>query len=346
MRLRHCRTGLLAATVVLTAGTVPAPAAEAATATYTGCAAVPGTVLVDAARAGCPEVEPVAAAVAGAPADDAAAVLAGLGWTATRALPLAGAAAGQYDLVAIRGTGALRIRRTGQAPSLDGWSAGRELVFARSTIVGGRPIPRDAAFCTSAFLVRLGGGALGGLSAAHCGGLRSDGRAQRPNVALRRPPQPGIVLGRVRRILTRALRLDALVLPVPVGAHRTAAPVVDRGIALPPWAVAGTARLLPGRAVCFTGRTSGVDQCGRLRGAGSRPLERVLLGKFRVTVRCTTITARSGDSGGPVYTAPRADGTVRAIGIVTLVSGPLQLMCFTPIRPVLHRLGATVASAT
>jgi hypothetical protein len=121
--------------------------------------------------------------------------------------------------------------------------------------------------------------------------------------------------------------------------------VVDRGIGLPPWPVAGTAALTPGRRVCFTGRSSGADQCGTLRGSAARPLERVLANEFKVNVRCTTITARSGDSGGPVYTAPRADGTVRAIGIVTLVSGPLQQMCFTPLAPVLQRLGARLAVA-
>ncbi|MCW3016303.1 MAG: hypothetical protein JWO02_3395 [Solirubrobacterales bacterium] len=338
------RTRLAAVTVVAAVAGTPTAAADAATSTYTRCGAVPGTVFVEAARAGCAEVEIVATAVAAAPAADAAGVLSALGWSATRALPASGAAVGQYDLVAVRGTGALRIRRVGRAPSLDGWSAGRELVFARGTIVGGRPIPRDAAFCTSAFLVRLRGGAPGGLSAAHCAGLRSDGLVQRRNAALRRPPQPGIVLGRVLAILTRSAPLDALVLPVPRGAHRTAAPVVDRGISRPPWAVAGTAQLLAGRAVCFTGRTSGADQCGRLGGASARPLERVLDSEFHITVRCTTITARAGDSGGPVYTAPRADGTVRAIGIVTLVSGPSQLMCFTPVTPVLRDLGAALVA--
>ena len=35
-------------------------------------------------------------------------------------------------------------------------------------------------------------------------GLRKDGSVQRRNVVLRRAPQPGIVLGRVQRILTRS----------------------------------------------------------------------------------------------------------------------------------------------
>lgn len=335
---------LLAAAVGLVAVAAAAPSARAGTSTYTRCGDVGGTVFVDAARVGCGVAEPVAAAVAAAPEADTVAVLAGLGWTATRATP-ADVAGDTYDLVAVKGRGALRIRRAGRGVSLDGYSAGRELVFARGTIVGGRPIPRDAAFCTSAFLVRLNGGRFGGLSAAHCGGLRSDGTVQRRNVALRRPPQPGLVLGRVLRILTRSVPLDALVLPVPHGPHRSAAPVVDRGISRPPWPVVGTAALTAGRRVCFSGRTSGPDQCGTLRGKTARPLEHVLDSQFRVQVRCTTITARAGDSGGPVYTAPRADGTVRAIGIVTLVSGPRQQMCFTPLAPVLRTLGATLATS-
>jgi hypothetical protein len=166
----------------------------------------------------------------------------------------------------------------------------------------------------------------------------------RRNTGLRRPPQPGIVLGTVRRILTRTAPLDALVLPVPRGADRTAVPVVDRGVARPPHPVAGTAALTPGRRVCFTGRTSGPDRCGRLRGAGARPAERLLSLQAGLVVRCTTVRAAPGDSGGPVYTAPRADGSVRAVGIVTLVVGRSQRMCFTPLAPVLDRLDARLAT--
>jgi len=337
-------SSLITATTLLVIAAAPA-SAPAAVSRYDECAAVPGTVFVGAARVACAEVEPVAATVAAAPTAEAAAVLAGQGWTATRVLPASGEAAGQFDLVAVKGARVLIIRRTGEAPSLDGWSAGRELVFARNTIVGGRPVPRGASFCTSAFLVRLGADKLGGLSAAHCGGLRSDGLVQRRNVALRRPPQPGVVLGRVLRILGRTKALDALVAPVPQGEARSAAPLVDRGIARPPWAVTGTARLLAGRTVCFTGRTSGIDRCGRLLGSSGRFVERQARRKFGVTVRCTTITGRPGDSGGPVYTAPTAGGTVRALGIVTLVNGLLQQMCFTPIQPVLDELDASLVTS-
>lgn len=333
-RVRRLPRLLTAAAVALGVPATPAAAAER----FTRCAGADGLELVGAARVSCDEVAPVAAAVARAPAADAAAVLAGAGWRALRARDARG---GVHDLLALRGRAALRLRRRGPAPDLDGWAAGRELIFSSRRIVGGRPIPRDAAACTSAFLVRLRGGGIGGLSAAHCAGLDRKGRVVRRNVALRRPPAPGIVLGRVQRILTRRAPLDALVLPVPA----TAAPVVDRGLSRPPWVVAGPARALAGRRICFSGRTSGIDRCGRIRGRGVRGAELLLSLQAGLVVRCTTVTARQGDSGGPVYTAPAADGTVRAVGIVTLVVGRRGAMCFTPLTPSLDRLGARLVTS-
>jgi len=308
---------------------------------YARCPDVPGASVVDAARVDCAAVAAVAAVTAAAPADDAVGVLTAQGWTPYRALP---ADAGEFDLVALRGTAALRLRRAGRAPDLDGFAAGRELVFARPTIVAGAPIPNGAALCTSAFLVRLTSGSLGGLSAAHCAGLRSDGTTQRRNAALRRPPVPGVVLGRVQRVVARSAPLDALLLPAPRGARRTATAIVDRGVSRPPWVVSGVAKSTGGRRACYTGRTSGVDRCGRLRDGSARPIERFLAFLGGGVVRCTTVAAAEGDSGGPVYTAPRADGTVRALGITTLVFGPRDLMCFTPIQPVLDRLGARLVT--
>ncbi|MCW3039436.1 MAG: hypothetical protein JWM31_1341, partial [Solirubrobacterales bacterium] len=98
------------------------------------------------------------------------------------------------------------------------------------------------------------------------------------------------------------------------------------------------------RRICFTGRTSGPDRCGQIRGSSSRAVERLFLLEG-LTVRCTTIRARHGDSGGPVYTAPGSDGAVRAVGIVTLIAGPQAQMCFTPVQPVLAALGARIATA-
>ncbi|HYF27916.1 MAG TPA: hypothetical protein VD931_19390 [Baekduia sp.] len=318
-----------------------APAGALAAASYTPCEPVPGAAAVAVARAGCAEAQAAAAALVAQPPERAGQALAPAGWTPLRA---ADTGRGSHDLVALRGRAAVLVRRGGAAPDLDGWSAGRELVFARATIVGGRPIPRGAAFCTSAFLVRLSGGRRGGLSAAHCAGLRRSGLVARRNAALRRPPAPGIVLGRVLRTTARRAPLDALALPVPRGTGRTASSVVDRGIARPPWPVVGTARPLRGRRVCFTGRTSGADRCGRIASRAARPAEAFLGLRTGLIVRCTTIRARQGDSGGPVYTAPRGDGTVRAVGLVTLVAGPSSAMCFTPLGPVLDRLGARLVA--
>lgn len=299
---------------------------------YTRCENAGDAVVVEVSIATCDEARAVATALAAAPPADSATALGLVGWTPLRAAATEDEQS--HDVVAIRGRAALRIRRPGVAPDLDGWMAGRELLLARGRLVGGRPPPRDAVLCTSAFLIRLNG-RLGGLSAAHCGGVRSDGTTQRRNAVLRRPPQPGIVLGRVQRNLLRTRPLDALVLPVPSGPGRSSAAIVNRSVARPPWFVIGSARPLRGRRVCFTGRTSGVDRCGRI--VRSFPNAKGL--------PCTTITAREGDSGGPVYTYPSARGTVRAVGITTIVVGLLQLMCFTPLEPVLDALNAKLVTA-
>jgi hypothetical protein len=327
---------LLAVAAVL----VAAPTAGAQSA-YTACEPAGDATIVSVSVATCEEARAVATALADASAADSARVIAAAGWSPLRAATTDDRTA--YDLIATRGLAALRIRRRGAAPDLDGWAAGRELLFARGKLVGGKPPPSGAALCTSAFLIALGGHP-GGLSAAHCGGTRSDGTTQRRNAALRRPPQPGIVLGRVQRNVKRTQPLDALVLPVPSGPTRPSAAVVDRGVNRPPWFVAGVAKSTSGRSVCYSGRTSGVDQCGRIVSSGARRAERLLSVFAGTVVRCTTITAREGDSGGPVYTAPRGDGTVYAIGITTLVVGDSARMCYTPITPVLDALHATLAT--
>ena len=322
---------VLLAAAALLAG---ASSASAQVGEYAHCEKTGDAKIIDVSGASCDEARVVATALAAAPTAPVETTLAAQGWT-----PLRVAATGfeeSYDLVATRGLASLMIRRPGAAPDIDGWMAGRELLFARPQLVGGRPPPRNAVLCTSAFLIRLGTHP-GGLSAAHCGGVTKNRTTRRRNAALRRPPQAGIVLGRVQRNLmrsrSRGRRLDALVLPVPSGANRPAAAVIDRGVLRPPWFVRGSARPLLGRHVCYTGRTSGADQCGRI--VRSYPGTRL---------PCTTITAREGDSGGPVYTAPAADGTVRAIGITTLVFGLLQSMCFTPLEPVLDRLDAKLVT--
>ena len=298
---------------------------------YEHCVKTGDAIIIDVVRASCEEARALATTLTAAPPGAVEATLLAAGWT-----PLRAVATGfqqSYDLVALRGLASVFIRRPGEAPDLDGWGAGRELVFSRGTIVPGAPAPKGSAVCTSAFLIRLGT-RMGGLSAAHCGGLiRRSNTTRRRNAALRRPPMPGILLGRVQRNLERKTRLDALVLPVPSGAGRRPAPVVDRGIMRPPLFVSGTARPLSGRTVCFAGRTSGADQCGKIGGK---------LG--RTGLVCTGIIAREGDSGGPVYTPPGADGRVRAVGLTSVIVRLLGTMCFTPIRPVLDALHARIVS--
>jgi hypothetical protein len=321
------KTVLLAVAVLL----VATATASAQLGEYTVCDKAGDATIVAVSVATCEEADAVAAALATTPAEGSAAALRAAGWAPLRAAASENGDA--YDLTATRGRAALWIRRPGVAPDLDGWAAGRELLFSRGTLVGGQPPPKGSVLCTSAFLIRLGA-RLGGLSAAHCGGVRDDRTTMRRNAALRRPPQPGIVVGSVRRNLARTKPIDALVLPVPSGPTRPSSDVIDRGVPRPPWFVVGRARPLLGRQVCYAGRTSGADQCGRI--IHSFP---------RTHLPCTTITAREGDSGGPVYTAPLPDGTVRAVGITTLVYGLLQSMCFTPIDPVLHALHATLVTS-
>lgn len=327
---RTVRAALLAVTALLAA----VPTAYAELGEYAPCPPAADARFVEVSRASCEDAGAVATAIAAAPATDITTAVLATGWTPLRVA--ANTFEDSYDLVATRGLAALRIRRRGVAPDLDGWMAGRELLFSRRSLVGGARPPRDSTLCTSAFLIRLGTHQ-GGLSAAHCAGTSKAGTTKRRNAALRRPPQPGIILGGVRRNLARRSHpLDVLVLPVPSGPSRPSAAVVERFIWRPPWFVRGIASPRIGRRVCFAGIASGPDNCGEIvrsfPGTGGLP--------------CTTITARSGDSGSPVYTEPAADGTVRAVGVANIVFGLLQSMCFVPIQPVLDALDATVVSST
>ncbi len=333
---------LLATTVAVLAAVAPA-AAQTAAPEYTRCEPLGQAAIVDVSVATCDEARAVATAVLAAPVAGEGDVLRAAGWTPLRALVAPGNEG--HDIVATRAPAALRIRRPGSPPDLDGWSTGRELLFSRRTLVPGDRPPGDAVVCTSAFLVRLASGRLGGLSASHCGGMRRDRTVQRRNAVLRRPPQSGVLLGRVVRNVARTRPLDALVLPIPRGAERPASAVVDRGITHPPLTVAGIARPFSGRRVCFSGRTSGIDRCGEVLGPRARPAERLLSVLSGGVVRCTTIRARQGDSGSGVYTAPRADGSVRAVGIAVIVIGPRSRMCFTPLLPVLAALNAELVTA-
>lgn len=324
------RRALATAILALLVAAVPA---SAQVGEYASCPAAGDAMFVEVSRASCADAQAVATALTAVPVASAEAALTAAGWTPLRVA--ANDYQESYDIVATRGLAALRIRRRGPAPDLDGWMADRELVFSSAKLVPGAAAPNGSALCTSSFLIRLGT-RLGGLSAAHCAGVSKSGVTRRRNAALRRPPQPGIVLGSVRRNLARrAKALDALVLPIPQGAGRTAAAVVERFIWRPPWFVRGTARPRLGRRVCYAGVTSGPDNCGKI--------VRAFPGVHGLS--CTNITARQGDSGAPVYTEAAADGTVRAVGIANIVFGLLQSMCFVPIEPVLDALDAKLVTS-
>lgn len=332
------------AVTILALFAVPATAHSAAPSyEYESCAAVGDASIVEVVGAPCAEAQAVAGQVVAKPTAEVGATLQAAGWTPLRAQSTDDKTA--YDVVAVRDGGALRLRRPGAAPDLDGWEAGRELILARPKLIAGGKVPKGAVACTSSWLVRMPGGALGGLTAGHCGGLRKDRTVQRRYVGLRRPPQPGIILGRVKQILTRSKPLDALVAPVPVGANRSTVPVIDRGVSRPPWIVTGVAAPEARAPVCYTGRTSGIDQCGNISGPRARAAEIFLSGLAGSIVRCTTIRAAPGDSGGPVFSEPDAHGRVKAVGLTTLIVIDSKLMCFTPLDRVLDGLNAKLITA-
>ena len=104
-----------------------APSAQAQTGVryaYERCAAVGEASVVGVAGATCAEAEAVAARVVAEPTAAAGATLKAAGWTPLRARSTGNQT--EYDLVAVRNGAALRLRRPGAAPDLDGWEAGRE----------------------------------------------------------------------------------------------------------------------------------------------------------------------------------------------------------------------------
>jgi len=311
-----------------------AASANAKPGDYTECGRGGEAIEIYVSGAACEEARGIAVGLAGTQPAGFEASLVTAGWTPIRARAFT--TRDIYDIIAVRGLATLLLSFGGLPPDLDGWTGGRELVFSAAQLVPGTTPPKGSTLCTSAFLVRLGT-RQGGLSAAHCAGFsKRSHKTRRRNSALRRAPQPGVVLGGVRRNLARRAKpVDALVLPVPSGPGRPSAAIIDRGILLAPWFVRGRARPRLGRQVCFTGIASGPDNCGTI----IRPFP----GTRGLT--CTTIRARSGDSGSPVYTPPAADGTVRAVGIASVVVGLFETMCFVPIDPVLDALHATLVSA-
>src|SRR5215218_6730215 len=126
-------------TVVLAVLALLATAAAAIAQTpageYAHCERTGDALLLDVSGATCDEARALAMALTGVPAANLEPALATAGW-----VPLRAAATGfqsSYDLVATRGLASLLIRRPGEAPDLDGWMAGRELIFSRAQLIPG-----------------------------------------------------------------------------------------------------------------------------------------------------------------------------------------------------------------
>lgn len=198
--------------------------------------------------------------------------------------------------------------------------------------------PDKAWDCTDGYVLRINGSACG-LTAGHCsrypllppgGGAWETELAERQDVFLghRRRQALGSVIANANLGENGP---DALVFAldqVPQAAQQ-----IDRG-SLTPLRVSGwlpTRRHRNGLVVCFSGRTSGMQRCGRV-------YERLLEGRRRVV--CAHVKTTRGDSGGPVYTRPR-EGAVKAVGIVMasrIFFGRGDL-CYTPIQTVLDAFG-------
>ncbi len=148
---------------------------------------------------------------------------------------------------------------------------------------------------------------------------------------------PRRTLGGIAWNADRGKGPDALAFPIDYTPVNQA---VQRGSKLP-WTVTGwrrTSAQRNGLRVCFTGRTTGEERCGKIT-------KRKYKGGRRRLV-CTDLDFKAGDSGGPVYTAP-SGGAVEAVGIVKGSRANLPPIahgegCYTPIETILDTFGATL----
>ncbi len=197
------------------------------------------------------------------------------------------------------------------------YRAGQQLVVAP-----GAP----ASNCTAGFVLALPQRPPVGLTAGHCAHRASLGE---PHTVFRSIDAGGPhVLG--HEVAREPNGVDAMVFSVRREVRLLQQ--IERGD-LPPLAVAGTVadgEQTPGKAVCFAGRTSGADQCGRI--APNSHADPGLI--------CTDIRGREGDSGGPVY-EDTGSLVTRALGITTEQVGRHHVMCYTPIGAILQGFGAT-----
>ena len=266
--------------------------------------------------ASCPAAQTVVAAVL--QSTDETTALAGGGFRrvrVTRERPVAGHSA--YSVEAVHGAQRLRYWRFGARAEIDHtiYRAGQWID------VYGDKVHEQ---CTASWVLQPAAGPPVGLTAGHC----------RPESFIEAAPvlRSGKRLGDI--LVKDPAGLDAGTFSLDPGIP--VAQQVERGERLPLTAVGWvrSADQHRGDRVCFAGRSTGADQCGKI-------VKRYSLVSHSLT--CTDIEDHQGDSGGPVYT-PGENGTTRAVGIVAVavrkgLSGHRK-MCYVPIEPILDALGA------
>jgi hypothetical protein len=261
-----------------------------------------------------------------------------------------------HQVWATQGRKRIIFVRRGDAPrvSTSVYRAAQNVVFKQSpTGVYGGP-----SACTAAYVLQLTNGPLVGLTAGHCSQhprIAPSGtwetetairfRRSYPRFDYAEQPLGGVIAN------TLVQRHDPDALVFGLGDVGWAAQQIERGIRgnRTPFRVTGTLALRrqrKGQRVCFSGRTSGGEHCGRIY----RTFEHTQLGALLI---CARVRTRPGDSGGPVYTPPR-NGGVRAAGIVT-ASFSLEgfffpkrggNLCYTPIQRILAALGASLPTGS
>jgi hypothetical protein len=298
-------------------------------------------------RLGCDEFRRLIVEVLLAP--DELVALRSAGWRVTKIDRLRVSRVRLHQVHARRGGQRLLYVRRGRDPVASDFDAGRpyrpgqDLGFYRSP---GEPDRRFA--CTSGYVLRQPlTGTLYGLTAGHCSRypfFDAGGRFQTEDAE-----RVDLYLGKRRRTALGSVISNHELLPQGPDALlfalyrvRWAAQEIDRGHG-DPHRVVGllpTHRQRKGQVVCFTGRTTGSDRCGRIYTRIPREPRPGDHGWRRVT--CARVKGTEGDSGGPVYTRPDKRGEVRAVGIVTATRAIFGRgdLCFTPIEAILIATGA------
>ena len=250
-----------------------------------------------------------------------------------------------HDIVATRGHAALRIRRPGAAPDLDGWAAGRELLFARP-LARRRPA---AAAGSGRLHVGLPDQPAWSSGRAQRRALRWSAQGRHDAPAQRRAAPAAAAGDRARRraaqrpaheAARRARRAGAVGSDATGGrGHRSRRRRVRRGSSSAPHV------RRPGAASASAGARAASTSAASSSTAPPPAPTASRAGARARTCSAPRSRRAAATAAGPSTPRPRADGTVRAVGITTLVFGLFQTMCFTPLSPVLDALNAQLVTA-